>query len=84
MIENRQRVHLQYDSVHDILYIDIGKPCAAYSEEVDDGVFVRINPKNNKKVGLTVFSYKDKIKDIAKKVPFKLNWDDINNKILCV
>ena len=69
MIAEKQ-VRSKYDEDHDILYIDVGEPCAAYSEEIDNGVFLRINPQNDKPVGMTILTYKNKnLKNVRQKYP---------------
>jgi|GEM_PF-6162710 len=78
----KDQVHLQYDKKYDILYIDIGEPCAAYSDEIDDGIYLRINPKTEKAVGVTIFSYKSKpIEKIAKTIHLPIDWIDINRRV---
>jgi uncharacterized protein YuzE len=69
---------LKYDKPHDILYIDIGNPCAAYSDEIDDGVYLRINPVNQVPVGLTIFSFKRRQRnELTSKINLPIDWNKI-------
>jgi len=78
-----QKIKYNYDNINDILYIDFIYPLAAYSEEVENGIFLRINPKNEKPVGLTIFSYKNrKINDFDLLKDFNINWNEIKDQTL--
>lgn len=47
---------LYYDRDNDILYLSIGKPRSAISQEVGDDVLVRVDPATGEVVGLTVMN----------------------------
>lgn len=47
---------LFYDSEADVLYLSIGAPRAAVSQEVGNDVLLRVDPQNGEIVGLTVMN----------------------------
>jgi uncharacterized protein YuzE len=49
-------MQLFYDADSDVLYLSIGDPRPAVSEEIDDDVLLRLDPETGEIVGLTVLS----------------------------
>jgi uncharacterized protein YuzE len=47
---------LFYDAEGDVLYLSIGEPRPAISQEVGDDVLLRIDPETSEIVGLTVLN----------------------------
>ena len=69
------RVH--YDEEGDFLEIEVGKPTKCYAEEVEPGVFLRIDEKTKeiKSVGILSFKKRSKeLKDIKLKLPIEINF----------
>ena len=82
MIPNKP-VQFSYDKPNDILYVDLLRPLAAYSEEIDNGIYLRINPNDETVVGVTIFSYKNRnINDLNSKIDFFVDWENINKQII--
>lgn len=50
-------MRLFYDKEGDVLYLSIGSPRPALSEEVGDDVLVRIDEQTGEVVGLTVLNF---------------------------
>ena len=48
---------ISYDPRVDVLYVSIGKPCAAVSQETDNGVLVREDLETGELVGMTVLDF---------------------------
>jgi len=46
-----------YDKNNDIMDISIGKPKVAISEEVDDDIVVRLDPKSREILGFTIINF---------------------------
>jgi hypothetical protein len=48
---------LSYDAKNDVLYCSLGEPREAYSVEMEDGVFARLDADTNTAVGVTVVDF---------------------------
>jgi hypothetical protein len=57
MDEKKIDLKLSFDAKNDVLYFSFGEPREAYSLEVEDGVFARIDPETNHAVGVTVVDF---------------------------
>lgn len=62
----------EYDEHADVLYISVGDPRPALSEELDDGVVVRRDPDTKKVVGLTIIDFRTTFLKEPKSLPFIL------------
>lgn len=47
---------LFYDSEGDVLYLSVGEPRPAVSQELGDDILLRVDPETNEIVGLTVLN----------------------------
>lgn len=56
------RVH--YDEEGDFLEISIGKPTNCYAEEVNSGVFLRIDEKTEEVKSVGILNFKKRSKDL--------------------
>ena len=45
-----------YDAESDVLYLSVGEPRAAVSQELGDDVLLRVDPETDEVIGLTVFN----------------------------
>ena len=54
ILERAENLNWFYDEDVDVLYISIGEPKAAESVDAGEGVIVRIDPKTQHVVGVTV------------------------------
>ena len=52
-----EKIKFYYDKNNDVLDISLGKPCKAISKELGNDVLIRVLPKTNKIVGLTVMNF---------------------------
>ena len=59
-----QALRFSYDKEADVLEIALGRPQRAISREVEDDVFVRINPKNKKIVGFSILNFTKYFRDL--------------------
>lgn len=46
-----------YDKDSDVMDISLGKPKVAISEEVDDDIVIRVDPKSREIVGFTIINF---------------------------
>ena len=53
----RVNFDIDYDPKADVLYCSFGVPVEAISKEITDGVFVRVDPKTNQTVGVTIIDF---------------------------
>ena len=51
-----QRLRFFFDREADILYLSVGKPRPALSQEVGDDIVVRVDPKTHRVVGCTILN----------------------------
>lgn len=50
------KMRVYYDAASDILYLSIGEPRRAISQEIGDDVLLRVDPDSGEAVGLTVMN----------------------------
>jgi len=53
----KNKLNIHYDKEADILELRFGKPTKSYFEEVEAGIFKRIDEKTKKIMGLTIISF---------------------------
>lgn len=74
----KQKPIFDYDKKNDILYVDLVYPSAAFSEEVNNSIYIRIDPKMEKVVGLTILAFKEKTTEDFRSVSnLGINWNKI-------
>ena len=61
-----------YDEHADVLYIAVGAPRAAISEELDEGIVLRRDPKTKQVVGLTIVDFRTAFLKHPKPLPLIL------------
>jgi len=49
---------IKYDREADVLYISFGKPRRAEGLDIGDGTILRIDPKTEEVVGITILNFK--------------------------
>ncbi len=70
-------MNVYYDEEGDFLEIALGEPTKCYAEEVEPGVFLRIDEKTKevKSVGILSFKRRSKdLKDIKLNLPIEVNF----------
>jgi len=55
-----KKIFISYDKEADVVYLSFGKPVKAISEEIEEGVFARYDPKTEELVGLTILNFSKK------------------------
>lgn len=58
-----KNTELYYDEAGDMLELCIGKPADAYFEEIQDGIFIRIDRKTKRVKGFMVFAFKKRVEN---------------------
>ena len=56
---------LSYDRDADVLYVSIGSPRPAYTEEDEQGLLIRKDPKTREIVGITVLDYEEHFRQLS-------------------
>jgi uncharacterized protein YuzE len=51
------KLSVSYDDTSDVLYLAIGEPRAAVTQEDDEGVLIRKDPATAEIVGVTILAY---------------------------
>jgi Protein of unknown function (DUF2283) len=57
MDEKKLDLKITLDAKNDVLYCSFGSEREAYSVEVEDGVFLRLDPETDNPVGMTVVDF---------------------------
>jgi hypothetical protein len=59
---------VEYDDASDVLYLSIGTPREAFTEEGPEGLLIRKDPQTKEPIGVTVVAYDRhfrKLKDVS-------------------
>jgi len=51
------KIKISYDKETDAVYLSFGEAVEAESEEIEEGVFARFDPKTKKLVGVTIINF---------------------------
>lgn len=57
MAANRRTYKADYDQDADVLYVSVGQPRPATSDELPAGILYRRDPKSNEFLGMTVIGF---------------------------
>lgn len=55
-----EKIKFYYDKRNDILDISVGRPKKAISKELGNDILIRVLPRTNKIVGLTVLNFEQR------------------------
>lgn len=55
---------LSYDRDADVLYVSIGSPHPAYTDEDEQGLLIRRDPKSGETVGVTILDYEEHFRQL--------------------
>ena len=67
-----ETLRFAYDREGDILDIALGRPRRAISREIEDDVFVRIDPKSKKVIGFSILNFTKWFKDLDDSRPIPI------------
>jgi len=57
MAEMKYTDFIRYDEDADVLYVSIGEPRKAVSDEIEDGILIRRDVETGEVVGFTILHY---------------------------
>jgi len=57
-------LRMAYDKEGDILDLSLGEPKEAISREIEDDLFVRIDPQSNEVVGISILNFEKWFEDM--------------------
>ncbi len=79
-----KKTRLYYDEEGDFLEISIGVPTKCYAEEIEPGVFIRIDnlTKEIKSIGILDFRKRSHTKDIEFNLPIEFDLSKFNRDIV--
>lgn len=63
-----QKIRISYDREADVMYLSFGEPVKAESEEIEEGVFARFDPKSKKLVGITIINFSKKFGSVPREI----------------
>ena len=63
-------MQVAYDAQADVLYVSIGQPRAAISQEIGDDVLLRVDPESGEVVGLTILNLSTR--SVSEQLPLHL------------
>lgn len=77
-----KKTRLYYDEEGDFLEISIGEPTECYAEEVEPGVFVRIDNKTGEVKSISILDFVERThsKDIEFNIPIGFDLSKIKEK----
>jgi len=64
---------LFYDREGDVLYITIGEPQVAISQELEDDVLLRVQPETGRIVGMTVLNFTSRFSNLEAEHPLQVH-----------
>ncbi|MBC8233162.1 DUF2283 domain-containing protein [bacterium] len=56
-------LRISYDNTSDVLYISFGEPQFGIDEEIDNGVYLRVNPQTSKPNGLMIIDFEKRFSE---------------------
>lgn len=59
-----ENLRMAYDKEGDILDISLGEPKEAISKEIEDDLFIRVDPNTNEIIGISILNFEKWFKDI--------------------
>lgn len=67
MSVRKQRLIVNYDRDHDVLYVSVGRPKPSYCDQDLDGILIRKSFQNDSFSGVTIMDFSKKTKEQLKK-----------------
>lgn len=66
-------LRISYDKAADVLYLAVNTPKEGIDEEISDGVFVRLDARTRKAIGVTIIDFEKRFShSVAESVPIDL------------
>ncbi|MBS3080826.1 DUF2283 domain-containing protein [Candidatus Pacearchaeota archaeon] len=79
----KNKTRFYYDEEGDFLEIYVGEPSECYAEEIEPGIFLRIDKKTGeaKSIGILDFRKRSHLKDIEFNIPIQMDFSNIKEKL---
>jgi len=80
----KKQLRVHYDEEGDFLEIAAGTPTKCYAEEIQPGIFVRIDEKTKKVKSIGILSFKKRTKqvnDINLNIPLEVNFTPLQQSL---
>ena len=77
-----RKLNINFDIENDVLYLSFGEPRPSFSEEFDDGVFVRYDMDTEELTGITIIDFTkrtDQLKGLN--LPGDITLDEMNEHL---
>ncbi|MGA1865813.1 MAG: DUF2283 domain-containing protein [bacterium] len=58
-----KKLRMSYDKDGDILDLSLGEPTEAVSKEIEDDLFIRLDPNTNEVIGISILNFEKWFKD---------------------
>ncbi len=68
-----EMTNIFYDKEGDVLYLSVGEPREAISEEMDNDVLLRVDPATGDVVGLTILNLASRFSELARPQPLPVS-----------
>lgn len=76
----KKQTKIHYDSEADVLYISFGEPRPSYSEDFEEGIYLRYDMETDELTGVTILDFAKRKHDIEKMpFPIDLPFGTMNN-----
>ena len=76
-------INSHYDQKNDVMYISLSNPRPSYSEELDDGIYLRYDMETDEFTGITIIGFSKRIDQLKFiKMPCYIPFDEIKQKWL--
>jgi len=73
---NKKGLVFSYDKIADVLYMSIGKPQQGIDQEIDKGIFVRLDMEHKKTCGLMIMDFEKRFSNTQTK-PLQVGIENI-------
>lgn len=70
-MKNKKRISISYDREADVMYLNF-QDIKAETEEIEEGIFARYNPKDHSLAGLTIINFSQKFTRTPKEIEIPL------------
>lgn len=57
-------IKISYDKLADILYVSFGEQRTGIAEEINNGIFMRVDPDSSEMVGITILDFCDRFIEV--------------------
>ena len=79
----KNKTRLYYDEVGDFLEISVGEPTKCYAEEVEPGVFVRVDKETGEVKSISILDFRKRthLRDVEFSVPIGFDFSQVKKRL---